>query len=340
MSWCGFDDILAKSLEAEKYGFDYLWYHDHLFIPSTSPVLESFSVLGGLAVSTNKCKIGQTVVDTIRRHPATLAHSVLTLNHMSKGRAFLGIGAGQPMNLDPINLEMKQPFTRLKESLQYIAGLLKATKNNPFSFSGKFFSAKNVFLNADASSLPIPPVYVGASGEKTREITGEFADGWVPYVHSLKNYEKLFSDVKRGAKKANRDLNEIDVVANVPVMLLENNNDDERKKVKRTLAIRLLLESNTLKDLGWNEQPPIQTSQLKMIINSSTSKILEEAADKIPQEIAEQIAAIGTTSEIIEILEKYKKMGTTHFIIKFIGKPFPNEFSKFNSEIIQVMKNT
>ena len=87
----------------------------------------------------------------------------------------------------------------------------------------------------------------------------------------LKNYEKLFSDVKRGAKKANRVLNEIDVVANVPVMLLENNNDDERKKVKRTLAIRLLLESNTLKDLGWNEQPPIQTSQLKMIINSSTS---------------------------------------------------------------------
>ena len=341
LSWCGFNDILSKSSQAEKSGFDFLWYHDHLFIPGSSPVLESFSVLGGLAVSTKNCKIGQTVVDTLRRHPATLAHSALTLNHMSQGRAFLGIGAGQPMNLDPINLEIQKPLLRLKESIQYIKGLLSATKKTPFTFSGKIFSAKNVYLNTNSSSLPVPPLYVGASGEKTRQITGEFADGWVPYVHSLKNYNKLLSDIKKGAKKSNRDIKELDIVANIPVMLLGNNtDDDERKKIKRTLAVRLLLESNTLKDLGWDGEIPTETSQLKMIVNSSTSQILENVADKIPQEIAEQIAAIGTPSQIIEILEKYKKIGATQFIIKFIGKPSPTEFEIFNTKVIQVMKNT
>tara|TARA_Y100000817_G_scaffold163036_1_gene127324 strand:- start:4701 stop:5750 length:1050 start_codon:yes stop_codon:yes gene_type:complete len=338
-SWSGFNEIVAKALKAENNGFDFLWYHDHLLIPSSSTVLESFSVLGGLAVSTKSCKIGQTVVDAYRRHPSVLAHSVLTLNHMSNGRAFLGIGAGQPMNLDPINLEMSQPFMRLKESIQYIKGLLNATKEKPFNFSGKIFTAKNIFLNTEKSNLSPPPIYVGSSGVKTREITGEYADGWIPYVHALKNYEKLLSDVKNGARKSNRNIDELDIVANLPILILENDNENERKKIKRSLGVRLLLESNTLKDLGWNEDIPAGTSQLKMIIDKSTSKILEESADKIPQEICEQIAAIGTVSEIVEILEKYKKMGANQFVIKFLGTPSPNEFSKFNSEVIQIMKS-
>jgi len=338
-SWDTYSDIIAKSLKAEKNGFDFLWYHDHLLIPGSSPVLESFSVLGGLAASTNFCKIGQTVVDTYRRHPSALAHSVLTLNHMSNGRAFLGIGAGQPMNLNPINLQMSQPLMRLKESIQYIKGLLNASKENPFSFSGKIFTAKNIFLNTGKSELSTPPIYVGASGIKTREITGQYADGWIPYVHALKNYEKLLTDVKSGARKANRDIAELDIVANIPILILENNNEHERKKIKRSLGVRLLLESNTLKDLGWNEDIPIETSQLEMVIDKSTPKILEESADKIPQDICEQIAAIGTVSEIIEVLEQYKKIGATQFIIKFMGTPSSDEFSKFNSEIIQVMKN-
>ena len=157
-SWSGFNEIVAKALKAENNGFDFLWYHDHLLIPSSSTVLESFSVLGGLAVSTKSCKIGQTVVDAYRRHPSVLAHSVLTLNHMSNGRAFLGIGAGQPMNLDPINLEMSQPFMRLKESIQYIKGLLNATKD---LHPSQIFHIPNVLasvlISPDNSHLE-PPV--------------------------------------------------------------------------------------------------------------------------------------------------------------------------------------
>ena len=126
-SWSGFNEIVAKALKAENNGFDFLWYHDHLLIPGSSTVLESFSVLGGLAVSTKSCKIGQTVVDAYRRHPSVLAHSVLTLNHMSNGRAFLGIGAGQPMNLDPINLEKVQKI--LKENSVHYDQLGSVTEN-------------------------------------------------------------------------------------------------------------------------------------------------------------------------------------------------------------------
>ena len=70
------------------------------------------------------------------------------------------------------------------------------------------------------------------------------------------------------------------------------------------------------------------------------SKTLEQEADKIPSEITEQIAAIGKPAQIIEILEKYKKIGANHFLIKFLGQVSNEDFKKFNSEIIHVMNNT
>ena len=131
----------------------------------------------------------------------------------------------------------------------------------------------------------------------------------------------------------------MDLVARIPILIIENENDDKRKKIGRSLSIRLLLEGNTLRDLGWDEEIPEEFSQSKMIVDESLSKKLEQIADKIPSEIAEQIAAIGRPSEIIEVLENYKKMGAKHFVIKFLGQSTTEDLKKFNSEIIQVVKN-
>jgi len=340
ISWSSFEDIISKSSLAEKFGFNSIWYHDHLMIPSNAPVLESFSLLTALAERTNHCKIGQTVVDTSRRHPATIAHSALTLNHISKGRAFVGLGTGEAMNLSPLKITMEKPLKRLRESLHVVKGIFNAKKNEPFSFSGDIFSVKDVFLNVDDRIIPSPPVYVGAGGPKTREITGELADGWIPYVHSLSNYDKFVGDIKKGTEKVKRDISKLDLVASVPILLLDSNDDDRRKEIGRSLAIRLLLEGNTLKDLGWEEEIPQEILQSQMIIDESISKKLEEEADKIPNEISEQIAAIGNASEIIETLEKYKKLGASNFLIKFLGKVTNEDFKKFDSKIIQVMNNT
>jgi alkanesulfonate monooxygenase SsuD/methylene tetrahydromethanopterin reductase-like flavin-dependent oxidoreductase (luciferase family) len=339
LSWSSYEKLYSISHNAEKNGFDSVWFHDHLVIPGPAPVLESFSVLSALSIQIKKCRIGLTVADTVRRHPATLAHILLTINHISRGRSFLGIGVGESMNLSPLGLTLDKPLTRLKESIQFIKGLLNANKKNPFNFNGKIFSAKNLFINIENFSNSIPPVYIGASGIKTRKITGEFADGWIPYVHSLSNYEKLFSDIKFGIKKSNRNISNFDVVANIPILMTNNYNDEQKNSIKRSLAIRLLLEQNTLKDLGWDEEIPNEISQSNMVVDSSISKKLEEEADKIPLEILEQIAIIGNTSHIVETLEKYKKIGATHFLIKLMGNPIVDDFKKFNKDVIQVLKN-
>lgn len=336
--WSSLDDIILQSQIAEKNCFDTLWYSDHLMIPGNATVFESFSIIATLAQKTKSIKIGQPVVDTFRRHPSLIAHTALTIDNLSNGRSFVGLGAGEPMNLTPIGIRMKDSLLRLKESIEYIKGLWKADKKRPLNFNGKFFKAENLYLNIKKIQKLGPPIYLGASGPKTRQLAGQLADGWVPYVHSLSNYKQLLTDVKKGASKARRNHQEIDIVANIPVLILEKENDEQRNQVRRSLAIRLIMESNTLRDLGWGRNIPKEISQLNMVVNESINKKLEIEADKIPQDVAEQIAAIGTPSEVLETLESYRKMGVTHFLIKIMGKDLKESASKFKTKIISVMK--
>ena len=100
------------------------------------------------------------------------------------------------------------------------------------------------------------------------------------------------------------------------------------------------IEYQNSNEIQERQEIPKEILQSQMVINESVSKTLEQEADKIPSEITEQIAAIGRPAQIIEILEKYKKIGANHFLIKFLGQVSNEDFKKFNSEIIHVMNNT
>lgn len=339
LPWSPLESLISQAELAEKCGFDSLWYPDHVITPGPDVILESFSALTVLAGKTKKCMMGPMVVDPIRRHPSSLAHATLTMDTVSNGRAFLGIGAGEPMNLAPFGMKLEKPLKTLRESIQLIKGLWTATKEKPFNFQGDIFTADNAVIGLSSIQKPGPPIYVGALGPKTRAITGELADGWVPYVHALANYGKLIADVKNGAIRANRKPEEIDMVANIPVVLLEKDTDEKRKEVRRRLAIRLLLETNTLRDLGWSQEIPPEVMQSNMVVDPTISQKLEKEADKIPQEMAEQIAAIGTPSQIIEVIEKYKKLGANHFLIRLMGKDTSANMVEFGNKIIASLKN-
>lgn len=339
LPWSQLDSLISQSEWAEKAGFRSLWYPDHIITPGPDVILESFIALTVLSTKTKHCMLGPMVVDPYRRHPSTLAHSTLTLDNISNGRAFLGIGAGEPMNLSPLGIKLDKPLRVLRESIQLIKGLYSATKENPFNFNGQIFKADNASIGLTSIQKPAPPIYVGALGPKTRQATGELADGWVPYVHAPANYGKLAADVVNGAKKAGRNPKEIDMVANIPVLLLDREDDPKRKEVTRRLAIRLILETNTLRDLGYSDPISPELSQANMVVDSSIPKKLEQAADKIPADIAEQIAAIGTPSQIIEVIEKYRRLGATHFLIRLLGRDISTNMNNFGEKIISYYAN-
>ena len=93
--------------QADEAGVDSLWVMDHFFqirltgLPPESPMLESYATLGVLAGQTTRIKLGTLVTSVAYRHPGVLVKTVTTLDVLSGGRMYLGVGAGAPWNVPP-----------------------------------------------------------------------------------------------------------------------------------------------------------------------------------------------------------------------------------------------
>src|SRR5688572_17295070 len=140
---------------AERVRFDSYWLIDHFMgvvppgmwtkdltpaarmVKNPDEFFDPFVVLGGLAARTRRIRLGTAVTDVVRLHPASIARAALTLQHVSKGRFILGIGAGERENTEPYGLSLARPVSRFEEALKVIR-LLWGSRE-PFDFDGEFF---------------------------------------------------------------------------------------------------------------------------------------------------------------------------------------------------------
>ena len=221
-----FDKSVKTAQRIEETGYDSLWYPDHLmgFIPESiwtpdvtpltffqrSPhtFCDPFPLMAAHAAATSTILLGTSVTETIRRHPAVLAQTALTLDHISKGRTILGVGAGEKENIEPYGLDFTQPVSKLEENLRIIR-LLWSDHQKKKNFEGKFLSLKDAILSLEPYTENVyPPLWVGAMGPRMLQITGALADGWLPIGLNLPDmcawYKKSLLTINESAQKAGR----------------------------------------------------------------------------------------------------------------------------------------
>ena len=109
--------------------------------PSPHRHLDALAVAGAAAVLTKNVPIATSVVDTVRRHPAMLAQTALTLDHLSKGRFILGVGSGETENTVPYGFDFKKPISRFEEALKVIRLLWDS--DGPVDFEGQFYKLES-----------------------------------------------------------------------------------------------------------------------------------------------------------------------------------------------------
>jgi F420-dependent oxidoreductase-like protein len=173
---------IAKT--AEDSGFDSVWLMDHFFqIPMVGPadadMLEVYTSLGFLAAQTSSVGLGAMVTGVTYRHPGVLIKQVTTLDVLSGGRAWLGIGAawferehdGLGVTFPPL----KERFERLEDALQ-IAHQMWNDDNNG-AFEGKHYQLKETLNVPQSLQKPHPRILIGGSGEKkTLRLVARYAD--------------------------------------------------------------------------------------------------------------------------------------------------------------------
>ncbi len=176
-------DLTAIARAADDAGFDFLAVMDHFFQigligPPEREMLEAYTTLGYLAASTSRLKLLTLVTGTVYRHPGILAKTVTTLDVLSGGRAWLGIGAawneeesrGLGIPFPPV----AERFERLEETLQIC---LQMWRGDESPYTGTHYQLERPINSPQALSRPHPPIMIGGSGErKTLRLVAKYAD--------------------------------------------------------------------------------------------------------------------------------------------------------------------
>jgi len=169
--------------EAEQAGLSSLWVMDHFFQisqvgPPEHAMLEGYSALAYAAALTEKITLGTMVTGVTYRHPGVLVKTVTTLDVLSGGRAWFGVGAAwneeEHRGLGVPFPPLSERFERLEETLQ-IANQMWAGDEKPYH--GTYYQLERPLNSPPSLSRPRPKVLVGGSGEKkTLRLVAQYAD--------------------------------------------------------------------------------------------------------------------------------------------------------------------
>lgn len=187
---------------------DSIWTPEFTDLATASPSphrhLDGMAVAAAAAAVTRNVPLATSVVDTVRRHPAMLAQSALTIDHISGGRFILGVGSGEAENIVPYGFDFAAPVSRFEEALKVIRLLWES--EGPVDFSGRFYRLQHARLDAEPHQGRFPEIWIGASGPRMLELTGRYADGWWPAgAWTPDHYAQMLAAVRTSAEHAGRD---------------------------------------------------------------------------------------------------------------------------------------
>lgn len=207
--WPNTDNLGEKLAEiartADNAGFYSLWLPDHLQNamnvfghPIDAPKLEGYSTISYLAALTRRIKVGLLVTCNFFRHPAILVKIVSTIDVLSGGRAYLGIGTGwyerEAKGLGVTFPSLRERFDRLEETLKIAKHMWRG---DLMPFEGRYYRLAEPINNPQPISRPHPPILIGGGGErKTLRLVAKYADACNFFIGSpLKELPATFRSI-------------------------------------------------------------------------------------------------------------------------------------------------
>ncbi|MCY3649181.1 MAG: LLM class flavin-dependent oxidoreductase [Acidimicrobiaceae bacterium] len=218
------EDFVELAVRCEQAGFDRFGVSDVVFWP------DCFVLQALVAQATSRIRIGSMVTNPYSRHPAMLAGAVATLQELSGGRMFLGIGVGA--GLEDLRIDYPRPVRALREAITGIRGLL----------AGETVQLDGEMFPIDAARLVRPPaapvpISVGTRSPQVMRLAGELADiALVGARHFTPQIARQYYGwLAEGATRAGRDVADIDIAPRL-TLCVSSDGDLARRSVVRYVA--------------------------------------------------------------------------------------------------------
>jgi alkanesulfonate monooxygenase SsuD/methylene tetrahydromethanopterin reductase-like flavin-dependent oxidoreductase (luciferase family) len=225
--------FLESGLRAERLGYHSLWTWDHLYPivgSSDGPIFEGWLTLAAWAQATDRVRIGLMVGANTFREPALTAKMATTLDHISNGRAILGIGAAW---FEEEHVAFGLPYGEgaperlrwLAEALPVMRGMIRGEKP---SAAGRRYHARAV-RNDPAPVQKHLPLLVGGGGEQvTLKLVARFADA-NNVGGGIANVRRKEEILLRHCEAVGRDPKEIERTAGLGVVVIRDSREEARR---------------------------------------------------------------------------------------------------------------
>jgi coenzyme F420-dependent glucose-6-phosphate dehydrogenase len=299
---------------AEKYGFETVWFGDHLspWVHNQNKSAFAWSVMPSALERTKRIKVGVLVTSPIggRYHPLVIGQAAATLDNMYPGRFQLGVGSGEAISEAKFFSNgwpnWQERIDRLSEAVVLIKNMWQSEEY--FTYQGKYFKIKDFFLYTKPKTEI--PIYFAAQGRKAAEYAGIYGDHLVTINSPETCQNIIFPSFEQSAKKAGKTILKMEKM--VEVLLYFSEKDGGVYK------IRMSGEAGFLARGSFNEVDPRKIQQMSYEVNDKT--------------ILANICFCPSPEDIIETIEKYCRAGATH--IELVTNSFPERIEFIGKKVL------
>ena len=312
------DEHVELAVEAEELGYDVCWAAEAY--GSDAPTLLAF-----IAARTERIDVGSAIMQIPARTPAMTAMTAATLDLLSHGRFRLGLGVSGPQVSEGWHgVRFDKPLGRTRE---YVEIVRMALARKPVAYQGEHHvlplpdgpgKALRLMLHPQRAI----PIYIASVGPKNLELTGEIADGWLGIFFSPEHAAVSMDPLRAGAERSGRAFDDIDVTANVPVVV----GDDVNACAGPLRGYTALYVGG----MGSRKQNFYNALARRMGFEDAATRIQDLYLDKqhreamaaVPFELVDQTSLIGPPARITDRLSAYAEAGVRTLAITPGGETF------------------
>lgn len=305
-------ELVGIVQQAEQLGFAKCWVYDEGLITR-----DPYVTLAAIAQKTSAIALGTGITNPYSRHPAVTAASIVSLDELSSGRAFLGLGAGGALTLDPLGIEIHKPLTAVRDMIVAARALFNG---ETVTHDGELFKHVSARI---PYARPGIEIWLAGRGPKMLALGGEIADGvMLDFVYKEK-LEDSIDLIRSGAKKSG---NKVKICYGASIVTSE----ETLSEVRPHMTYRLV---NT--PLEVQERLGISSADIDAIRASMAESGLDEAGKLVKDEWVEPFVIMGNIDECAaELREIITRLNVDEFLVPILKT---TSASRIMQETIEVL---
>ena len=295
-------------LEAEKAGFRSYWVCDHLSVGDGGSVLENWSTVTTYLNITRNLRVGPLALCNSYRYPSIVAKMAATLDVISGGRLNLAMGAGWLVSeYDQYGVPFPSGKVRVDQLRESIMLIKKLWREQKVTFEGKYYHVKDAVCAPKPIQKPHPPIFIGGGTDSLIRLAAEMADGY-NWFFSPENYREKLRKLEKVCSKIGRD----------------------HREIKKSWLGHICISKD-------RDQAEETYNRWFGTIKSAKTRLDPWTRDSTNEQFRANVV-VGTPTDCIEKLKRYRDIGVDLVMCTFIDHPSTEGLRLFGSDVIPYFK--